>query len=45
MNQTPWQDPKLRQLMLKNIRTREEGKNEGDGADKAAVSSFHPTFH
>lgn len=45
MSQTPWQAPKIRQLILKNIRNRQEGKNEGDGADKAAVSSFRPTFH
>lgn len=31
--------------MLKNIRNKKEGKNEGDGGNKAAVSSFHPTFH
>lgn len=44
MSQTPWQAPKLRQLMLKNIRNKEDRENNGDGGDKIALSSFRPMF-
>lgn len=30
--------------MLKNVRNKEDGENDGDGGDKVALSSFCPTF-
>lgn len=30
--------------MLKNYRNKEDGRNEGDGDDKVASSSFCPTL-
>lgn len=44
VSQTPWQALRLHQPVLKNIRNKDDGENDGDGDDKVAFSSFCPTF-